>query len=139
MQRHLLIADACGALAERLRKFFSSLGFRVDTAADGLECVETLRRSHPNVLVLDAHLPWGGGDGVLAWMRDDASSSRVPVVLMGEQLSSTFDATEPVVCRLERPFDVSVLREAVISTLSSVEGNVALNERRPFRLGAAWQ
>lgn len=135
MERHLLVADACDALAERLRKFFLSLGFRVDTAVDGLECVEILRRSHPNVLVLDANLPWGGGDGVLARMRADASSSRVPVVLVGEQLSPAFDTTEPVVCRLERPFDVDVLREAVISTLSSAESNVVSKERRNLRLG----
>lgn len=136
MQPHLLVADAYDALTERLRKFFSNLGFRVEAAADGLECVEILRNSRPNVLVLDADLLWGGSDGVLAWMRDDASSSGMPVILMGEQLPPTFDTTEPVVCRLERPFDISVLHEAVISALSTEESNAASKERWQFRSGA---
>jgi hypothetical protein len=43
----------------------------VETASDGLDCLKKLRRATPAALVLDLKLHWGGGDGVLAWLRED--------------------------------------------------------------------
>ena len=40
-------------------------GFELETAVSGLECVARLREAVPDVLVLEPHMPWGGGDGVL--------------------------------------------------------------------------
>jgi len=78
----VLIADPNEILRAVYREFLSWDGFRVATAADGLECLSRLRRFRPQVLVLEPELPMGGGDGVLALMHEDPSIALVPVVVV---------------------------------------------------------
>ena len=56
--------------------------FEVATVTNALECIGRLRQVVPDVLVLEPHLPWGGGDGVLAAMRDEPSLANIPVMIL---------------------------------------------------------
>lgn len=56
--------------------------FEVVTADDGLNCLESIRKSEPDVLVIEPDLLWGGGDGVLSVVGDEPSLSRIPVMLI---------------------------------------------------------
>jgi len=50
--------------------FLASRGFQMQTAGDGIDCLQKLRQAVPDLLILDRELPWGGGDGVVAVMRE---------------------------------------------------------------------
>lgn len=64
-------------------------GFQVQLADDGERCKRILQESLPNVLVLEAELPQGGGDGVLEVMHERLQAQCVPVfVLTTEQSRS---------------------------------------------------
>jgi len=67
------LADSNRDLRDLHRRFFTYHGYQVETAADGLSCLEKLRHLRPDVLVLDRELPWGGGCGVLVRMREELS------------------------------------------------------------------
>ncbi len=84
MRRRLLVADANRATAGLFDAYFSKVGYQVDTVTDGLSCVHRLRRTFPDLLLLDRELPWGGGDGVLACLRAEYSLSKVPVVVIAD-------------------------------------------------------
>jgi DNA-binding response OmpR family regulator len=60
----------------------SQHGFDVTTANGGVECVEKLRDYAPDVLVLEPSIPWGGGDGVLALIREESDVPQVPVIAL---------------------------------------------------------
>jgi response regulator RpfG family c-di-GMP phosphodiesterase len=47
-----------------------------------LECVARLRERVPDVLVLEPHMPWGGGDGILAMMGEVPHLATVPVMIL---------------------------------------------------------
>ena len=57
-------------------------GFELITAVSGLECIARLRERAPDVLVLEPHLPWGGGDGVLALMGETPDLASIPVMVL---------------------------------------------------------
>lgn len=57
-------------------------GFEVVPALNGLECLARLRERVPDVLVLEPHMPWGGGDGVLAIMGEDPGLAIIPVMVL---------------------------------------------------------
>jgi CheY-like chemotaxis protein len=57
-------------------------GYDVETANGGLECLAKLRHRTPDLLVLRWTLPWGGGDGILAWLREQPVDRRAPAVLV---------------------------------------------------------
>jgi CheY-like chemotaxis protein len=81
MKSTLLIADGDAELCHILQRFLGKCGYDGATASDGLDCLEKLRQERPAVLVLDLGLRWGGGDGVLAWLREETVVSGVAVVL----------------------------------------------------------
>ena len=81
MKQRLLIADRDAELCEVYRRFLTERGYEVETSTDGLDCLAKLRQVTPAVLVLDLELLWGGGDGVLAWLREERPAPRIPVLL----------------------------------------------------------
>jgi DNA-binding response OmpR family regulator len=78
----VLIADPDESLLALYRDFLTRAGFEVATATDGLDCMAKLRSFAPNVLVLEPAQLWGGGDGVLARMREEADVSPAKVLVL---------------------------------------------------------
>jgi DNA-binding response OmpR family regulator len=118
------IADADRELCDLYRRFFTHHGWRVEISGGGLECLAQLRRSLPHLLVLDAQLPWGGADGLLAVMRDDPCLARIPVVLtsMGDFPQPPGGLVLPSVVRtLAKPFSLAVLLEIAVAGLGKAQ------------------
>jgi DNA-binding response OmpR family regulator len=81
----VLVADTDRNLQAIFRKLFAEYSYDVEISDTGIECLQKLRESPPELLVIDLHIPWGGGDGVLAAMRDDFHLRKVPVVLAARE------------------------------------------------------
>jgi DNA-binding response OmpR family regulator len=116
MNSAVLIAEGDAELSEVYRKFLRKRGYAVESAASGLDCLEKLRRMRPAVIVLDRELQWGGGDGVLAWLRQERTMSGVPVILTATAGCSAdgADAHQPPIVKfLPKPFTLSALLESV--------------------------
>jgi CheY-like chemotaxis protein len=119
--RHsLLIAESDDILAVLLEEHFSELGFTVETARGGVECLTKIRRSPPDVLLLDMDLRWGEGDGVLARLSDGSVVPAVPVIVM-----TAVDAPCPppvpanhIIQLIQKPF----LPDTLLATIRSVSG-----------------
>lgn len=62
---NLLIAAADPELLARCKAHCSRVGYRVQTAATGLACMELLLARRPEIMVLIDQLPWGGSNGIL--------------------------------------------------------------------------
>ena len=65
----VLVADDEAEIRDMLSRFLGSLGCQVDTAANGEEALEALRRSKPDVLLLDLRMPRLDGLEVLEQIR----------------------------------------------------------------------
>ena len=118
MTMRLMVADADEGMLERCERYSSLNGIALRTASGGVECLAELRRSPPDVLVLDMDLPWGGGDGVLSIMREDDSLARIPVVLLDRNSEAAFRPGRfpaNVVGRLVKPLDVDMLFDSACS------------------------
>jgi DNA-binding response OmpR family regulator len=95
-----LIADPDESLLAVYRELLSQEGFEVVTAPSGLECARRLRECVPDVFVLEPQLPWGGGDGVLAMMREVPQLAAVPLMVLTS-------CRDPLVLDRVAPFPVS--------------------------------
>jgi DNA-binding response OmpR family regulator len=124
MKPTLLIADGDAALRALFDVYLTECGYEVGTASDGVDCLEKLRRSPPNVLVLDRGLAWGGGDGVLAWLREERAASGLPVVLTvaAGRPADVEDPRPPVVRLLRKPFGLTTLLAAVNAAFAGRPG-----------------
>jgi DNA-binding response OmpR family regulator len=116
----LLIADSDAELCKVYQRFIAAHGYEVETASDGLDCLAKLRRATPAALVLDLKLRWGGGDGVLAWLREERAGSEVAVILTATP-GHGLDAGEivpPVIGFLLKPFSLTTLLASVHSAVT---------------------
>lgn len=117
MNQTVLIADRDGELCELLAMYLGDNGFEAETASSGLDCLEKLRQSMPDVLVLDLELDWGGSDGILAWLKDECASECPSVVLTataGYPIDARTTLEPPVVDYLSKPFTLNALLEIVL-------------------------
>ncbi|MFO0879503.1 MAG: response regulator [Gemmataceae bacterium] len=119
MKPILLIAEADTELRDIFRKFLSERSFDVETASDGLECMAKLRRLRPDLLILDRELLWGGGDGVLACLRESACATRVIQIATTLGPDHAEELKAPVVRRLAKPFSLKALLEFVGEAIAS--------------------
>lgn len=122
MKNRLMIANRDLDWLDVNQIFLSKLGYVVETCTDGLECLANLRFDAPALLVLDLDLPWGGGDGVLAWLREERAAPRIPVLLMGpaEAGSDRYLFNEwPVVEFLPKPVGLIRLLDSIRAAFES--------------------
>jgi DNA-binding NtrC family response regulator len=122
MKPTLLIAEGDAELRHVYQRFLTERGNEVETASDGLDCLEKLRQVRAAVLVLDRELRWGGGDGVLACLREQRAPSEVAVVLTataGYPTDAGEDIEPPVVKVLPKPFGLTALLESVRAAVAA--------------------
>ncbi|MGE5193466.1 MAG: hypothetical protein ACM3U2_13310 [Deltaproteobacteria bacterium] len=120
MKSRLLATDPDPLLRGIYRAYFPHFGFEVVTAGDGLECVGLLREFAPDALILSLELLWGGGDGVLSFVREQSQLQPIAVVLTTDGLSlakATKHLVPPVVRLLEKPLRLRDLRAGVEAAL----------------------
>ena len=79
-EARLLVVDDEPNIVELLSASLRFAGFEVETAASGLEAVETARSYRPDLLVLDVMMPGLDGFGVVRRLRQEGV--RTPVVFL---------------------------------------------------------
>lgn len=111
----VLVADPNPCLANSYRRFLAGRGFRPGVANNALDCVNRLRTEVPDVLVLDPDLLWGGGEGVLALMREDYTVPIVPTLIhtWNKGPATFYDEVFPVVQQTAKPLGLTQMEEEI--------------------------
>jgi CheY-like chemotaxis protein len=73
-------ADDIFFLSRALEK--SGLNARLDTVQDGVEAIKVLRKSRPDLLLLDLKMPKVNGFEVLEWISEKSFLKDLPVVVL---------------------------------------------------------
>jgi DNA-binding NtrC family response regulator len=128
LKRSLLVANSDNAMSGLYNHYFSSVGYRVETVSDGRACLDRIREDLPDMLLLDQQLPWGGGEGVLACLREESDLTRIPVILFADvlpiqELSRLL--VPPVIRCLEKRCSVTTLRYCVDSAMACRQERLA--------------
>jgi carbon storage regulator len=111
----VLVADPDPCLANSYRRFLAGRGFRSGVANNALDCVNRLRTEVPDVLVLDPDLLWGGGEGVLALIREDYTVPLVPTLIhtWNKGPATFYDGVFPVVQQTAKPLGLTQMEEEI--------------------------
>jgi CheY-like chemotaxis protein len=80
-RRRILIVDNEAVDRELLAGVLAPLGFQIDQAASGEECLEVLPRFAPDVILMDLAMPgMDGWETIRAIRRDRLSAARIAIV-----------------------------------------------------------
>jgi len=126
MTRRILVVDdepdVLAVTGYRLRK----AGYKVATAPDGQGALDEMRRSRPDLVLLDLRMPGMDGIDVCRHIRQDENLKDVPVILL--TASSDSIAREQVRQAesdglLLKPCDLTVLLDTVQRLLEQTRAN----------------
>ena len=81
-QKTILVAEDEVDLREALVTALTGEGFRVLPAADGAEALKLALAEHPDLIMLDLHMPNLDGHGVLKGLRQDDWGKTVYVIVL---------------------------------------------------------
>jgi CheY-like chemotaxis protein len=76
----VLMAEDSPVNRELLREILESRSCEVDEAHDGVEALEKIGRSRPDILLLDIGMPKLDGFGVIRKVREDPNLASLPVL-----------------------------------------------------------
>ncbi len=103
--------DSCLWIAAVLRQS----GYRPVEAGDGALAVRMARSEQPALILLDMHLPCGGGEFVLESLRKHPACAWIPVIIMSGDTDLDEDALGEMgaVAVFRKPVDVHAFLRAV--------------------------
>jgi CheY-like chemotaxis protein len=80
--KKVLVADDKATSRELVRTVLEKCGYQVFEAGNGLEALDQARQIHPDVVILDLHMPELDGFGVVEALRRDQQFATTPVVAL---------------------------------------------------------
>lgn len=113
--RSILIVDDEPSIAQILADFFSGEGYEVQVAGHGLEALEHLAMTRPNVVLLDVMMPLLDGPGTLRRILGDPELCGIPIVMMSAARPPA--ELEGFTSFVEKPFDMDRLLDLVDSLI----------------------
>lgn len=82
INQKVLIVDDDFIVRELLSDVLSGSGFEVETASDGLEALDCLSKSKPNIVLLDRFMPGLDGGSVLYEIKNNPELQSIPVLIL---------------------------------------------------------
>lgn len=82
MSTRILVVDDEPDLLELVRFNLAQAGFTVDTAPAGRDALEKIRRSPPDLVVLDLMLPDLSGNDIARQVRSDPALAELPILML---------------------------------------------------------
>ncbi|HTZ96438.1 MAG TPA: response regulator [Terriglobales bacterium] len=88
-----LVVDDSMLIRHTVCRFFEQRGFAVESATNGLEALETLKRIQPDIIVTDMQMPKMSGSDLITALKKQDSTARIPIVIVAGKQSG-FEKTE---------------------------------------------
>ncbi|MGI9264260.1 MAG: response regulator, partial [Gammaproteobacteria bacterium] len=136
----ILVVDDDDASRDLLRRTMEAGGYRVVTAANGIECLALAKEQRPDAITLDVMMPGMDGWSVLKKIKSDDALKDIPVIMvsmahdseMGFTLGASEYLTKPVDRR--RLLDLTRRHTSGIGHVLVVEDDDSIREliRRTF-------
>jgi CheY-like chemotaxis protein len=120
----VLVVEDDGDLRQLLRVWLEAAGAVVQEAADGIEAIESVRRSRPDLIVCDLQMPGLDGCGFVALIREKLQLQIPAIALTGvpgpEAELQTFESGFHR--HLHKPVTREVIVSQVLRTLGARRG-----------------
>jgi len=108
----ILVADDEDSMVLMLKEALQSVHYEVVVAHNGEEAIETLRKSPPDLVLLDVQMPKMSGFDVCRQIKSDIFLRHIPVMMLTAQAGTSSKVTgleQGADDYLTKPFDLTEL------------------------------
>lgn len=82
LQPRVLVVDDDPDILDAITTILSTQPYQVDTARDGIECVDKVRAETPDLIVLDLLMPKKDGFAVVRELRENPKHAKIPILIL---------------------------------------------------------
>ena len=93
MPRVALVVDDSMLIRHTVCRFLEERGFSVESATNGQEALETLKRIRPDIIITDMQMPKMNGGEFITALKTHPVTANIPVVIVAGRQSG-FDESE---------------------------------------------
>jgi two-component system, chemotaxis family, chemotaxis protein CheY len=115
-----LVVDDSMLIRHTVCRFLEERGFRVEAASNGQEALDTLARVKPDLIVTDMQMPKMGGAELIAVLRSQASTAKIPIVVVASQQAALEEGKRYADCTIHKDiYIVDQLAKALEKTFGA--------------------
>ena len=115
----VLVVDDEPDIANLIRRYLNHAGYQVLIAQNAVEGLNIAKNEHPDLITLDIMLPDADGFTVLEWLKSDAETAHIPVLMLSMMDDGQRGKLLGAVGYLRKPVQEHVLLERITSILST--------------------
>ena len=117
METKLLVVDDNPGICEMLRIYFENEGYKVKTAADGIEGLNAFKTFDPDLVLLDIMMPRKDGWQVCREIREVSSKPVIMITAKGEVFDKVLGLELGADDFIVKPFDMKELSARIKAVL----------------------
>jgi len=87
MPRVALVVDDSMLIRHTVCRFLEERGFSVESASNGQEALETLKRIRPDIIITDMQMPKMNGGEFITALKTHPVTANIPVVIVAGRQS----------------------------------------------------
>lgn len=127
LKNKVLLVDDDEQILRSLRVYLELEKYQVETAVNGKEALELLKKEKPDIMVLDIMMPEMDGFEVLEKIKEDNEVKDIPVIMLtakGQDVDVLKGYQMGALSYMTKPFNLNELVENIELVLSSKDSQV---------------
>lgn len=117
----ILVVDDEPVLVEFIKESLADDGYHIETATTGAQALDVARKTHPDIVLLDYHLPDMNGIDVLKTLRENDEGVQVLMLTGYNDVRTAFEAMRSGAADyILKPFDIESLKLSIAKVAEKI-------------------
>src|ERR1041385_1435903 len=121
-----LVVDDSMLIRHTVCRYLEERGFTVETAANGQEALETLKHSHPDLIITDMHMPKMGGTEFITALKSNEATASIPIVIVSGKQNESIKKENRADLKIYKDIEIEdQLANALLTVLGTAKAQAA--------------
>jgi CheY-like chemotaxis protein len=127
MPKVALVVDDSMLIRYSVCRFLEERGFAVESATNGSEALEILKRTKPDLIVTDMQMPKMSGDELISVLKGKPETAKVPIIIVTSNMRGCGDAEKRADFAVYKNIDIETQLAKALDALSQQTGRAQTN------------
>lgn len=120
MSLKALVVDDSMLIRHTVCRYLEERGFGVETAANGQEALEALKRMLPDLIITDMQMPKMGGTEFITALKSNAKTASIPIVVVSSKQNESLKRENRADLKIYKDIEIE---EQLANALQTVMGS----------------